>query len=357
MKKIQFNSVKSAKAVLVAIVAALALSSCGTGNSSSGIIGAGSSFDNPLFSKMFSVYHDSTKIQVNYQSVGSGAGISQLTHKTIDFGASDAPMNDEQMKTAQADILHIPVTAGAVVISYNLPGFKQSLKFTPEIVAAMFLGKIKKWNDPLIAAANPGVELPATDLVVAHRSDGSGTTAIFTSYLVKVSPEWSSKVGAGTSVNWPIGLGGKGNEGVSGLIKQTPGGVGYIELAYAIQNKMAYAAIQNKAGNYITPSIESVTAAADIDIPADGKVLLTNTEASAGYPISGFSWVLIYKEQNYNNRTEAEATHLVQLVNWMIHSGQQFSSKLDYAPLSSSAVSTGEMILKSATFNGQPILK
>ncbi|GAB3348756.1 phosphate ABC transporter substrate-binding protein PstS [Arachidicoccus ginsenosidivorans] len=354
MKNLKF---KSAKSAMLALVAAVALSACGTGNSSSGIIGAGSSFDNPLFSKMFSVYHDSTKIQVNYQSVGSGAGISQLTHKTIDFGASDAPMNEEQMKAVQGDVLHIPVTAGAVVVSYNLPGFTETLRFTPEIVAAMFLGKIKKWNDPLIAAANPDVKLPTTDLVVAHRSDGSGTTAIFTSYLAKVSPDWLSKVGTGTSVNWPIGLGGKGNEGVSGLIKQTPGCVGYIELAYAIQNHMSYAIIQNKAGNYITPSIQSVTAAADIEIPADGKVLLTNTEAATGYPIAGFSWVLIYKEQNYNNRTQEQATQLLQLVNWMIHSGQQYSSKLDYAPLSKAAVSTGEAILKSATYNGRPILK
>ncbi|WP_224068996.1 phosphate ABC transporter substrate-binding protein PstS [Arachidicoccus terrestris] len=357
MKKIQFRSCILA---FVAIVTVLSFTACnggssGTGNA--GIIGAGSSFDNPLFSKMFSVYHDSTKIQVNYQSVGSGAGISQLTHKTIDFGASDAPMNETQMKAVQGDVLHIPVTAGAVVISYNLPGFTDSIKLTPGIVADIFLGKIKKWNDPVIAAVNPNVVLPAIDIVVAHRSDGSGTSAIFTSYLSKISPEWNSKVGNGTSVNWPIGLGGKGNEGVSGLVKQTPGGVGYIELAYAIQNHMPYASIQNKAGNFIVPSIESVTAAADIDIPQDGKVLLTNTEAAQGYPISGFSWVLIYKEQNYNNRTQAQATQLVQLINWMIHNGQQFSSKLDYAPLSGAAVATGETILKSATYNGQPILK
>ena len=364
MKRIQF---KSGKMALVALAAAISFTACNNGSSGSGdsnssgsevgIIGAGSSFDNPLFSKMFSVYHDSTKVQVNYQSVGSGAGISQLTHKTIDFGASDAPMNEAQMKEVSGDVLHIPITAGAVVISYNLPGFKDSLKFTPDIVANIFLGKIKKWNDPLIAAANPGVKLPATDVVVAHRSDGSGTSAIFTSYLTKVSPEWSSKVGTGTSVNWPIGLGGKGNEGVSGLIKQTPGGVGYIELAYAIQNNMPYVSVQNKAGNFVIPSIASVTAAADITIPADGKVLLTNTEAAQGYPISGFSWVLIYKEQNYNSRTQAQAEQLVKLVNWMIHDGQQFSSTLDYAPLSNAAVSTGEAILKSATYKGQPILE
>jgi len=321
------------------------------------ITGAGSSFDNPLFSKMFAVYYDSTKNQVNYQSVGSGAGISQLTNKTIDFGASDAPMNSKQDSAAVAPVLHIPITAGAVVVSYNLPDVKETLKFTPDIIANIFLGKITKWNDAAIAAANQGVKLPATAIVVAHRSDGSGTSAIFTSYLSKVNAEWQTKVGSGTAVNWPVGLGGKGNEGVSGLIKQTPGGIGYIELAYAIQNNLPYATIQNKAGNFIVPSIQSVTAAANIDIPADGKLWLTDTDAPDGYPIAGFSWVLLYREQGYGNRTQAQATQLVQLLNWMIHDGQKFSADLYYAPLSSAAVTVGENLLKSATFNGQPILK
>nr|WP_294900247.1 phosphate ABC transporter substrate-binding protein PstS [uncultured Pedobacter sp.] len=345
------------------VVATFSLTACNSNNSSNSsdknkmIIGAGSSFDNPLFSKMFAAYNDSTKVRVNYQSVGSGAGISQLTHKTVDFGASDAPMNVSQMKDAPGDVLHIPITAGAVVISYNLPDVKDTLKFTPDVLANIFLGKITKWNDAQIAAVNPGVKLPATAIVVAHRSDGSGTSAIFTSYLSKVNQDWSTKVGSGTSVNWPIGLGGKGNEGVSGLIKQTPGGIGYIELAYAIQNQMPYAIMQNKAGNFIVPSIASVTAATNISIPADGKVLLTNTEAVDGYPISGFSWVLLYKEQNYDNRTQAEAEQLIKLVDWMIHGGQQYSSALNYAPLSAEAVSTGEALLKSATYKGQVILK
>lgn len=361
MKK---NIFKSGWLAVMALTAAIGFTSCGGSNSGNKasdsnqtIVGAGSSFDNPLFSKMFAAYNDSTKIQVNYQSVGSGAGISQLTHKTVDFGASDAPMNDQQTKAAPGEVLHIPITAGAVVISYNLPDVKDTLKFTPDILANIYLGKITKWNDAAIAAANPSVKLPATAIVVAHRSDGSGTSAIFTSYLSKVSPEWSTKVGSGTSVNWPVGLGGKGNEGVSGLIKQTPGGIGYIELAYAIQNQMPYVEMQNKAGNFITPSIASVTAAANIDIPADGKVLLTNTDASDGYPISGFSWVLLYKEQGYDNRTEGQATQIVTLVDWMIHGGQQYSESLDYAPLSSAAVTVGENLLKSATYKGQPILK
>jgi len=321
------------------------------------LIGAGSSFDYPLFSKMFSAYHQNTGIQVNYQSVGSGAGISQLTHKTVDFGASDAPMNAEQEQAAGGRVLHIPVTAGAVVISYNLPEVKDTLKFTPSILAGIFLGKITKWNDPQIAAANPGITLPATHIVIAHRSDGSGTTNIFTDYLSKISEDWKSKVGAGTAVNWPVGLGGKGNEGVSGLIRQTPGALGYIELAYAIQNNMPYAKLQNKAGHFITPSIESVTAAANIEIPANGKISLTNTESATGYPISGFSWVLIYQEQKYKDNSQAKSEQLLKLLNWMIHDGQKFSADLDYAPLSPAAVKTGETLLKSATFNGAAILK
>jgi len=343
---------------LALLVASATFTSCGGGaNKPAGpVTGAGSSFDNPLFSKMFAVYFDTLKVQINYQSVGSGAGISQLTNKTVDFGASDAPMNAKQDSAAVKPVLHIPVTAGAVVVSYNLPSVSETLKFTPDIIAGIYLGKITKWNDPLIAAANPGVKLPATAIVVAHRSDGSGTTAIFTSYLSKVSADWQAKVGAGTAVNWPVGLGGKGNEGVSGLIKQTPGGIGYIELAYAIQNNLPFATVQNRSGNFIVPSIQSVTAAANIAIPADGKVLLTDTAAPDGYPIAGFSWVLLYQEQAYGNRTQAQAEQLVRLVYWMIHDGQRYSAALHYAPLSDAAVTVGANLLRSTTFNGKPIL-
>lgn len=320
------------------------------------ILGAGSSFDYPLFSKMFDVYHSENGIQVNYQSVGSGAGISQLTHKTVDFGASDAPMNQEQENGAGAAVIHIPITAGAVTISYNLPNFNQALQLTPTVLSDIFLGKITKWNDASIQAINPSAKLPATTITVAHRSDGSGTTSIFTDYLAKVSKDWETKVGAGTAVNWPIGLGGKGNEGVAGLIKQTPGAIGYVELAYAIQNKMPYAAMQNQAGKFIKPSIESVTAAADVNIPADGKVSLTNTSAPDGYPIAGFSWVIVYKEQHYGNNTKEKAAVLANLLNWMIHDGQQYSAALDYAPLSDAAVNVGSSLLQSLTFDGQPLL-
>jgi len=321
------------------------------------IMGAGSSFDNPLFSKMFSEYNKSTGLKVNYQSIGSGGGIKGLTDKTVDFGASDAPLTDDQAKAANAPAIHIPVTAGAVVVSYNLPEVKDTLMLTPDVLAGIFLGDIKKWNDPKIAAINKGVKLPATDIMVAHRADASGTSNIFTTYLSKVSKDWETKVGKGSSVNWPVGLGGKGNEGVAGTIKQTPGAIGYIELAYAIQNQMAYAKVQNKAGNYITPSIASVTAAANIDIPADGKVSLTNTDAPDGYPISGLSWVLIYQEQKYNNRSADKATKMLKLIQWMIHDGQQYGAPLNYAPLSAKAVAVGDALLKTATYDGKAILQ
>jgi len=356
--------------IAIAIAGSMTISSCGgsgstpkadsTANKSGDdntILGAGSTFDNPLFSKMFSEYNKNTGLKVNYQSIGSGGGIQQLTSKTVDFGASDAPLNGKQDSALSSPAIHIPVTAGAVVVSYNLPDIKDTLNFTPDVLAKIFLGDIKKWNDPKIAAINKGVKLPNMDIQVQHRSDGSGTTNIFTTYLTKVSKDWDSKVGKGSSVNWPVGLGGKGNEGVAGGIKQTPGGIGYVELAYAVQNGMSFGKMQNSAGKYITPSIASVTAAANITIPADAKVSLTNTEAADGYPISGLSWVLIYKEQKYGDRTADKVTKMVKLIQWMIHDGQQFSAALNYAPLSSAAVAVGDAQLKSVTYDGKPVLQ
>jgi phosphate transport system substrate-binding protein len=321
------------------------------------ITGAGSSFDNPLFSKMFAEYNKQTNIKVNYQSIGSGGGIQQLTNKTVDFGASDAPLNDEQAQKMGAEAVHIPVTCGAVVLSYNLPDVKDTLKLTPDVLAKIFMGDIKKWNDPQIAAINKGVKLPATDIMIAHRSDGSGTTNIFTTYLSKVNKDWETKVGKGGSVNWPTGQGGKGNEGVAGLIKQTPGAIGYIELAYALQNNMAYAKVQNQKGNFITPTVASTSAAANTQIPADAKVSISNTDAPDGYPIAGFSWVIIYKEQNYNSRSQAKVTNMLKLLEWMIKDGQQYGAPLSYAPLPPAAVTVGENNLKSVTFNGKPVLQ
>jgi len=355
--------------IAVAVMASMSLSSCGNGGSSdkktsdstSGddntILGAGATFPYPLYSKMFSEINKINGLKVNYQSIGSGGGILQLTNKTVDFGASDAPMNGKQDSGLSAPAVHIPITAGAVVISYNLPEIKDTLKLTPALISDIFMGNVKKWNDAKIAAVNKGVKLPNTDIVVAHRSDGSGTTNIFTTYLSKVSPDWDKAVGKGSSVNWPVGLGGKGNEGVAGLIKQTPGAIGYIELAYAIQNGMSYSIVQNKAGNWITPSIASVTAAANIQIPADTKVSLTNTDAPDGYPISGLTWILLYKEQKYNDRSADRAGKLVKMISWMTHEGQQYCAALNYAPLPAAAVSAGDAVLKSVTYDGKPIMQ
>ncbi len=358
-------------ALAVAISGSMMLTSCAGGNSPKAadstakagndddntILGAGATFPNPLYSKMFSEYNKTTSLKVNYQSIGSGGGIQQLTSKTVDFGASDAPLNGKQDSALSAPAIHIPITAGAVVLSYNLPDFKDTLNLSPDVLAKIFLGEIKKWNDPKIAAINKGVKLPSLDIQVAHRSDGSGTSNIFTTYLSKVSKDWDAKVGKGSSVNWPVGLGGKGNEGVAGSVKQTPGCIGYIELAYAIQNGMSYARMQNKAGKFITPSIASITAAANITIPADAKVSLTNTDAADGYPISGLTWILVYKEQKYNNRSADRATKIIKMVNWMVHEGQQYCAPLNYAPLSANAVSVAEAQLKSVTYDGKPILQ
>jgi phosphate transport system substrate-binding protein len=367
--KILFN-IKNAFAVALAMIVTGSISTgCNSGSvnnsdstsvsSSKGddktLLGAGSTFVYPLFSKQFSEYNKQTGVKINYQSIGSGGGILQLTNKTVDFGDSDAPLNEEQAEKMGVPVLHIPMCSGAVVISYNLPQVKDTLNLTPEVLAEIFLGKITKWNDPKIAAINSGVQLPGNTIVIAHRSDGSGTTNIFTDYLSKISDDWKSKVGKGSSVNWPAGLGGKGNEGVAGLVKQTPGAIGYIELAYAIQNKMSFAKIRNKSGNFITPTIASTSAAGNIQLPADAKVFLTNTDAPDGYPISGFTWALIYKDQNYGNRSESKAQNLLKLLWWNTHEGQQYCEALHYAPLSPAAVSVAENILKSATYGGKPL--
>lgn len=331
-------------------------STASSGSDANTLLGAGSTFVYPLFSKLFAQYNTETGIKVNYQSIGSGGGILQLTNKTIDFGDSDAPLNDDQTKKMGADVLHIPMCSGAVVISYNLPEVKSTLKLSPDVLASIFLGKITKWNDPQIAKINPGVTLPETGIFIAHRSDGSGTTNIFTTYLSKVSAAWNTSPGKGSSINWPVGIGGKGNEGVAGLIKQTPGAIGYIELSYAIQNNMTFADLQNKSGNFIKPSVESTSAAGNITIPDDAKVLLSNTDAANGYPISGFTWALIYKEQNYTGRTLDRAQKVAKLLWWNIHEGQKYCKDLNYAPLSPAAVTVAEKILKSATYDGKPLL-
>ncbi|HVS91410.1 MAG TPA: phosphate ABC transporter substrate-binding protein PstS [Mucilaginibacter sp.] len=331
-------------------------STSGSASGGNSLLGAGSSFVYPFFSKIFAEYTTKTGVRINYQSIGSGGGILQLTNKTVDFGDSDAPLNDEQTKKMGAPVLHIPMCSGATVVTYNLPGVSAELKFTGKNLADIYLGNIKNWNDPEIAASNQGVKIPNLPIVVVHRSDGSGTTFIFTDYLSKVSPQWASKVSRATAVNWPAGIGGKGSEGVSGLVKQTPGAIGYVELAYALQNKMPFADIQNSSGAFIKPTLASTTSASNINLPSDSKVSLTNTASPQGYPISSFTWALIYKEQQYNNRTLEKAKALLNLLWYNIHGGQAFCGQLNYAPLSQGAVSVAEKILKSATFDGKPIL-
>jgi len=320
------------------------------------LIGAGATFPYPLYSKMFDTYYQEHGVKINYQAIGSGGGIRQLTNKTVDFGGSDAIMSDKDLREAGAPVLHIPTCAGAVVVTYNLAGDPQ-LKFTPDLVADIFLGKINKWNDPRLTAINPEVKLPGTEITVIHRSDGSGTTAIFSSYLSKVSTEWKEKVGAGPSLNWPVGLGGKGNPGVAGLVKQTPGSFGYVELIYALQNKMPYGTIRNKKGNFINPSIASTSLAADTALPDDMKVDLTDTDAADGYPISGFTWILVYKEQNYADKSQEKAKALVNLLWWMTHEGQKYAEPLHYAPLSKAAVAKAEKLIQSIRYKETLVMR
>jgi len=346
--------IKSLQLAVVAVAAScISLAASAQDNT---LLGAGSTFVYPLFSKIFAEYDAAKGVKVNYQAIGSGGGILQLTNKTVDFGGSDAPLNDEQAKKIGVPVLHIPMASGAVVVSYNVPGVASGLKLSGKDLADIYLGKITNWNSPLIADANPGVKLPDLGIVVVHRSDGSGTSFIFTDFLTKVNEDWAKKVGKASAVNWPAGLGGKGNAGVEGLVKQTPGAIGYVELAYAIQNKMPYASVQNKSGKYIVPTLETTTLSSNVELPADSKVSLTNTDNAKGYPITSFTWALIYQEQKYNDRTAERAKTLLQLLWYNIHEGQKDCAPLNYAPLSKSAVKVAEKILKSATYDGKKIL-
>ena len=320
------------------------------------LIGAGATFPYPLYSKMFDVYNKDYGVKVNYQAIGSGGGIRQLINKTVDFGGSDAIMSDKDLAEASAPVLHIPTCAGAVVPTYNLTGDPQ-LRFTPDVIADIFLGKITKWNDPRISGINPGMKLPNTNITVVHRSDGSGTTFIFSDYLSKVSPEWKEKVGTGPSLNWPAGLGGKGNPGVAGLVKQTPGSIGYVELIYALQNKMPFGMVKNKKGKFVSATLASTSKAADTNLPDDMKVSLTDSDAPEGYPISGFTWILVYKEQNYGEKSEEKAKELVKLLWWMTHEGQKNAEPLEYAPLSKRAVGKAEKLIKFISYKSSVIMK
>ena len=305
----------------------------GTTRGAGQINGAGATFPYPIYSKWFAEYNKlHPDVRINYQSLGSGAGIRQLISQTVFFGASDQPMKDEQLKSAPGHILHFPTVLGAVVPIYNLPGMSQELRFSGPLLADIVLGKVRKWNDPAIAKHNPGVSLPGTDITFVHRSDGSGTTFVWADYLAKVSPEFKQKVGADASLNWPVGVGGKGNEGVAGMVRQTPGSIGYVELIYALQNRIAIGAVQNSAGTYVTPSVESVTAAAAgaaADMPEDFRVSITDPPGAEAYPIASFTWLLLYEDPSDKTRGRVMA----DFMRWALGEGQVHARELGYAPL------------------------
>jgi phosphate transport system substrate-binding protein len=319
--------------------------------------GAGATFPAPLYTKWFNEYYKLTGVKINYQAVGSGAGITQITEGTVDFGASDGIMTAEQQANAEAahgPILHIPMTSGAVAIVYNLEGIGSGqLKLTGDVLADIYLKNITKWDDPRITALNPELTLPDTAIAVVHRSDGSGTTYIFTNYLSKISTDWSTKVGNATSVNWPGDVGGQGNAGVAGQVQQIPGAIGYVELAYALQNNIPYATLKNAAGNYVAPSLASTTKAAEgVTLPDDMKVMLTNSANPDAYPIVGFTWMLVY----VNQTDKAKGETLVKMLWWAIHDGQQYTEPLSYARLASVAVAKAENEILSIKYQGQPLM-
>jgi phosphate transport system substrate-binding protein len=340
---------------MVVLVASFACQPNGGAGGTVMLQGAGATFPNPLYQKWLSEYSKlHPNIKIDYQSIGSGGGVKQLKDQTIDFGASDPPMKDEDLKSAPGEILHIPTVLGAVVITYNLSSVNQPLRFSPEVLADIFLGKVTKWNDAKIAADNPGGTLPAQNITVVHRSDGSGTSAVFTDYLSKVSAEWKEKVGSGTSPSWPVGMGGKGNEGVTGQVKSTPNTIGYIELAYAVQNNLPVAQIKNASGSFVAPSIDSVVVAASAsaaNTPDDLRVSITNAPGAQAYPIASYTYILVYK----NQKDQAKGKALVDFLWWGIHDGEKFAKPLQYAPLPDDIVKRAEAKINSITAGGAPL--
>ncbi|MGB9666757.1 MAG: phosphate ABC transporter substrate-binding protein PstS [Candidatus Cryosericum sp.] len=316
--------------------------------------GTGATFPLPLYSKMFDVYDASTGVRINYQGIGSGGGIKALTDKTVDFGASDAFLTVAETTAMGAPVLHIPTCVGAVVLTYNLDG-NPTLRLDAKTVSDIFLGNITRWNDSRLVALNPGIKLPNQAITTVHRSDGSGTTSIFTNYLTVAVPEWKSKVGAGKSVSWPVGLGGKGNDGVAGLVSQNQGSIGYVELVYAISSKLPYATMRNASGNFIVPSLASSGRAAQIQLPDDLKVLLVNSSDPESYPISAFTWLLVYREQKYAGRTLGQAIALKRALNWVLTTGQSVNEGLGYGKLPAAAVQKAQKLVGSMTYDGAPI--
>ena len=355
MKRMKLNKLSLGLALVVAIGALTSNQKMQAQSGDKELIGAGATFPYPLYSKMFDEYNKEKGVKVNYQSIGSGGGIKQLQNKTVDFGASDAPLSDEEMKQMPTPVIHIPTCLGAVMITYNLEG-NPKLKLTGEVIADIFLGKITKWNDPKLKALNPSTKLPDLAISVIHRSDGSGTTYVFSDYLSKVSTDWNTKPGKGKALDWPVGIGAKGNEGVGGMVKQIPGSIGYVELAYVLQNKMTSAEVKNKAGKFIDATIATISASAAVKLPEDLRVSLTNTDAKDGYPITSFTYILLYENQSYDNRAMDKSKSTVALVHWMITSGQKFAVPLLYAPLPKEAAAAALGRLKKVNFGGKALM-
>ena len=352
-----WNRIRTGRGVLALAIAVALLATfaaAGPAAAQTNLTGAGATFPYPIYSKWFDMYHKSTGVQINYQSIGSGGGIQQVKAGTVDFGASDAPLSNQRLKEMPKTILHFPTVAGAVVLAYNLPSVEKPLQLTPDVVVGIFMGKVTMWNDAKIAATNPGVALPNAPILPIHRSDGSGTTYIFVSYLAEVSREWKELVGVNTSVSWPVGIGGKGNEGVAGLVRQTQGAIGYVELAYAKQNKFAVAHVKNKAGNFVEPTLASTTAAAAGAAVALGKDVrspIVNSPAPDAYPIAGLTFLLVHQEQ----RDQAKGKALADFIAWAITDGQSVAEELDYARLPQEVVKVNQANLMKLSFKGKPL--
>ncbi|MFC5848304.1 phosphate ABC transporter substrate-binding protein PstS [Deinococcus petrolearius] len=332
------------------------ITATGTASAQSSLTGAGASFPYPLYSKMFAEYKNAQNVSVNYQSVGSGAGQKQITERTVDFAGSDNPMSDDALKAAPARLLHVPTAIGAVVPAYNLPGVTAPLKFDGAVLANIYLGKIRTWNDAAIAKLNPGVTIPPLPITVARRSDGSGTTYVFSDYLSKVSSEWKTKVGVGNSLSWPVGTGAKGNDGVAGVVKSTPGAIGYVELVYAKQNKLPFGSVKNRAGKFVLADNGPAALAANgVVIPADTRASLTNSANAEAYPIASFTYVIFYQDQKYGARTEAQGEALQKLLTWMVTTGQGYNEALDYARLPAAVANKAKAIINSMTYGGKKL--
>jgi phosphate transport system substrate-binding protein len=354
--------IKTMKRLFIILLSAIMIVSCNSSGKKSGnagkklnITAAGATFPMPFYNTAFRKYSESSGIELTYGGIGSGGGIRSLADKVVDFGATDAFLSDKELADFQSEVVHIPTCLGAVVIAYNLPGVEK-LKLTPAVLESIFLGNIKKWNDDAIRNINPGISLPDLNITVVYRSDGSGTTYIFSDYMSKVSSVWAGKIGTGKALNWPAGIGAKGNPGVAGTISQTKGAIGYIGSEYAFAQKIRYASVQNSAGQFIDPDISSVSAAARTAIPQDTRIMVTNSPDPQAYPISGFTWIILYKEQSYGGRTREQAAAIVNFLEWLTgKEGQAIAESVNYAPLPSDVSETVKNILGTITYNGEPV--